>query len=56
MESSKPYVSAEPVDLLELQSNVPFQEGLAQFATFLDWINRNYRNGIVQIEDVQGKI
>ena len=54
--SSKPYVSAEPVNLMELQKNVQFDEGLKQFVFFLSWINRNYRIGVKQIEKVQGQI
>lgn len=51
-----PYVSAEPVNLIELQGNVQFAEDLIQFSYYLSWINTNYSRGIKQIEEVKEKI
>ncbi len=51
-----PFVSAEPVNLIELQGNVQFAEDLIQFSYYLSWINTNYSRGIKQIEEVKEKI
>lgn len=50
--SERPYRSAEPIDLIKLQKDIRFQEALRQAMFIYNWMNSNYKRGIMQIEEV----
>ncbi len=46
----------EPVNLIEAQNNIYFQEALKKAIGFYSWMNMNYQKGIKQNEEVQLQI